>query len=226
MSKITVLRMLADHPDVVRMSGLRANGSKYARALLQDDQLDKPVREGSAKLDAVTEYLTDFLDISEHNKAVVFCSYVDMLPLLSDALGKYRTVTFHGGLSDKERDAVKTQFQTDPATRVFISSDAGGYGVDLPQANLLVNYDQPWQAGMAKQRNARIRRAASQWTNVTVQDFLTEGSIEERIWNMVAHKQAVAGAALDGTGITESGEIASTLDSLRTFLTERVESAT
>ena len=222
MSKITVLRMLADHPDVVRMSGLRSDGSKYARALLQDGQLDKPVREGSAKLSAVTEYVTDFLDISEHNKAVVFCTYVDMLPLLSEALGSTQCVTFHGGLSDKERDAVKTRFQTDDKVRVFISSDAGGYGVDLPQANLLVNYDQPWQAGMAKQRNARIRRASSEWTNVVVQDFLTEGSIEERIWAMVNHKQAVAAAALDGTGITESGGVASTLDSLRTFLREGV----
>jgi hypothetical protein len=93
--------------------------------------------------------------------------------------------------------------------------------VDLPQANLLVNYDQPWQAGMAKQRNARIRRAASEWTNVTVQDFLSMDSIEERIHRMVAHKSAVAGAALDGTGITEFGEVASTLSSLRTFLRER-----
>ena len=225
MSKITVLRMLADHPDVVRMSGLRSDGSKYARALLQDGQLDKPVREGSAKLSAVSEYVTDFLDISEHNKAVVFCTYVDMLPLLSEALGSTQCVTFHGGLSDKERDAVKTRFQTDDKVRVFISSDAGGYGVDLPQANLLVNYDQPWQAGMAKQRNARIRRASSEWTNVVVQDFLTEGSIEERIWAMVNHKQAVASAALDGTGITEAGHVASNLDSLRSFLRERTEYA-
>jgi SNF2 family DNA or RNA helicase len=226
MSKITVLRMLSDHPDVVRMSGLRANGSKYARALLQDGQLDKPVREGSTKLDAMVEYLDDFLDISEHNKAVVFTSWVDMLPLIQEKLGKHKTVLFHGQLSDKERDAVKTQFQTDRATRVFISSDAGGYGVDLPQANLLVNYDQPWQAGMAKQRNARIRRAASKWTNVTVQDFLVEDSIEDRIWRMVTHKSAVATAALDGKGIKDTGEISSTLESLRTFLTERVEHGT
>lgn len=226
MSKITVLRMLADHPDVVRMSGLRANGSKYARHLLQDGQLDRPVQEGSAKLDAMTEYVTDFLDISDRNKVVIFSTYVDMLPKIQEALGSYRCVLFHGGLPDKERDTVKAQFQTDRATRVFISSDAGGYGVDLPQANLLVNYDQPWQAGMAKQRNARIRRAASTWTNVTVQDFLTAGSIEERIWRMVGHKQAVSAAAIDGRGITKDGEIASTLDSLRTFLKERVESAT
>jgi SNF2 family DNA or RNA helicase len=222
MSKITVLRMLADHPDVVRLSGLRDDGSKYARALLQDGQLDRPVREGSAKLDALAEYVLDFLDISERNKAVIFSTYVDMLPLIQQALGAHKCVLFHGGLSDKERDAVKTQFQTDRATRVFISSDAGGYGVDLPQANLLVNYDQPWQAGMAKQRNARIRRAASEWTNVTVQDFLSEGSIEERIHRMVAHKHAVSTAALDGTGITLTGEVASSLESLRSFLREGV----
>lgn len=222
MSKITVLRMLADHPDVVRMSGLREKGSLFARHLLQDGQLDKPVREGSTKTEAVVDYLIDFLDISDKNKAVVFCSYVDMLPILSEALGTDRCVTFHGQLTDKERDNVKTRFQTDPKVRVFISSDAGGYGVDLPQANLLINYDQPWQAGMAKQRNARIRRAASEWTNVTVQDFLTEGSIEERIWAMVNHKQAVAEAALDGKGISDDGFIMSTLDSLRTFLREGV----
>jgi SNF2 family DNA or RNA helicase len=225
MSKITVLRMLADHPDVVRMSGLRERGSRYARDLLQSGRLDRPVHEGSAKLEAVVEYLNEFLDISERNKAVVFCTYVDMLPKIQEALGRHKCVLFHGGLSDKERDSVKTQFQTDRATRVFISSDAGGYGVDLPQANLLINYDQPWQAGMAKQRNARIRRAASEWTNVTVQDFLTEGSIEERIYRMVTHKAAVSAGAIDGKGLTETGEIGSTLQSLRSFLREGVDSA-
>jgi hypothetical protein len=48
------------------------------------------------------------------------------------------------------------RFQESADCRVLVSSDAGGYGVDLPQANLLINYDLPWGGGLAVQRNCWI----------------------------------------------------------------------
>jgi SNF2 family DNA or RNA helicase len=123
-------------------------------------------------------------------------------------------------MTPKDRETAKSTFQTDPNRRVFVSTDAGGYGLDLPQANLLINYDLPWQAGLLKQRNARIRRASSEWEHVVIQDFIVEGTIEERLLQMLDHKIAVSDAFVDGEGILEDGSLGSSLESLRAFLSE------
>jgi SNF2 family DNA or RNA helicase len=125
---------------------------------------------------------------------------------------------YTGEMNAKAKEDSKLKFQTQPGTRILVSSDAGGYGVDLPQANLLINYDLPWNAGLAVQRNGRIRRASSTWKTIVVQDFLMEGSIEERQHAMLAQKLAVAGAVLDGEGINSEGGVALTAGSLRAFL--------
>jgi superfamily II DNA or RNA helicase len=117
----------------------------------------------------------------------------------------------------KKEDA-KVKFQTRPHIRVLVSSDAGGYGVDLPQANLLLNYDQPWSAGLAVQRNGRINRTSSEWSTITIQDILIKDSIEQRQYNMLQQKKSVANAVLDGEGINSSGGVDMTVGSLISFL--------
>ena len=109
-------------------------------------------------------------------------------------------------------------FNNDPNIRVLISSDAGGYGVDLPAANLLVNYDLPWSSGSAIQRNGRIQRASSTWPSIVIQDLLVAGSIEERQHEALQQKTAIANAIIDGEGIDEDGGIAMTTGSLKQFL--------
>jgi hypothetical protein len=88
----------------------------------------------------------------------------------------------------------------------------------LPQANLLVNYDLPWSAGKAVQRNSRIRRASSKWPSVIIQDFLVLNSIEERQFEMLNQKNLVADAVVDGTGINIKGGVDLTVGSLLNFL--------
>jgi len=108
----------------------------------------------------------------------------------------------------------------DPDCRIFISSDAGGYGVDLPNANLLINYDLPWNAGLAVQRNGRIKRASSRWPTITIQDILMKGSIEERQFDMLQQKNAVADAVMDGQGINSRGGVDLTVGSLLNFISQ------
>lgn len=208
MGKIQTARMFLDHPEVV----FEADGD-YATSIATTKLAGAP----SPKLDAVIAYVNDFLEASENNKVVIFTSFVHMASLLEICWGR-AAVKFTGQMGARTREAAKVKFQTDPNVRVFVSTDAGGYGLDLPQANLLVNYDQPWQAGLLKQRNARIRRASSEWDYVVVQDFVVGGTLEERMLDMLAHKIAVSDAIIDGEGITEDGDLISDLDSLRSFL--------
>jgi SNF2 family DNA or RNA helicase len=138
-----------------------------------------------------------------------------MLAPIQDAVGG---TLYTGSMNAKEKEASKTKFLTDPDCRVFISSDAGGYGVDLPIANLLINYGLPWSAGLAVQRNGRIKRASSRWPSITIQDMLVANSIEERQYDMLQQKNAVADAVMDGQGINAKGGVDLTVGSLISFL--------
>jgi len=154
---------------------------------------------------------------------VVFTCYLGMLPLIESALTKKKigNTSYSGLMNSKEKEESKVLFQTSKEVRVLISTDAGGYGVDLPQANLLINYDLPWSSGTAVQRNSRIRRASSTWKSVIIQDFLMEDSIEERQYQMLNQKTAVANAIIDGEGINTKGGVDLTVGSLLNFIQER-----
>jgi SNF2 family DNA or RNA helicase len=213
MSKLTALRMLCDHPMLLEYS---SSSSGYAAELKETGRLDKVTK--SSKLSALKEYVDNFLGEYEGNKIVIFTSYVHMVDLIRETLGDWGSAPYTGELNAKDKEHSKLSFQTDPNIRILVSSDAGGYGVDLPQANLLINYDLPWNAGLAVQRNGRIRRASSTWASIVIQDFLMEGSIEERLHAMLQQKIAIATAVVDGEGIDDKGGVALTAGSLRAFL--------
>lgn len=238
MSKITALRMLCDSPMLLvesstkyqngwkEVDGERVNipgsrgGSAYLAELKENGWLDN-IEDKSPKLDAVVDYICEHLDTDENSKVVVFSTYLGVLPLLEAQFAKrdVQCRLYSGEMNAKEKETSKEEFQNSKEVRVLISSDAGGYGVDLPQANLLVNYDLPWSSGTAVQRNSRIRRASSKWKTVIIQDFLVFNSIEERQYEMLNQKNAVADAVLDGEGINDKGGIDLTVGSLLNFLT-------
>ena len=221
MSKVGCLKMLCSHPDLLKISAHRFSmltnaGSSYAYELQDAGLLDTLTK--SPKLDMLTSYVKDFLDQSEANKTVIFCSFLDMADMIVKSFGEDICVTYTGRLDAKTKEKHKTRFNEDPSVRIFISTDAGGYGVDLPAANLLINYDLPWSNGLAVQRNGRINRASSEWPSIVIQDFLMLGSIEERQHEMLSQKNAVASAVIDGSGIDAKGGLSLTLSSLRNFL--------
>ena len=223
MAKLTALRMLCDHPALVRTSGTTYNsnplgiqGSKYAGELLLEGRLDRVLK--TPKLEILKETVAEFLNSDPNNKLVIFTSFVTMTNIIAKDLAMFGVQTYTGKMNAREKEDAKVDFQTNPATRILVSSDAGGYGVDLPQANLLINYDLPWNAGLALQRNGRIRRASSTWKHVVIQDILMKGSIEERQYAMLQQKMSVANAIIDGEGLDDAGGLKLTVGSLRKFL--------
>lgn len=224
MGRIQALRMLCSHPPLFQHSAREyekqgKHGSGYIYSHFNDrvHTLTK-----SPKMDAVVKYLKDFLDTNSAYKAVVFSSFLLPATELSTRLlaAGYDNRLYTGQLDAKQKETAKTAFQDTDEVRVLISSDAGGYGVDLPQGNLLINYDQPWSNGMMVQRNGRIIRTSSQWQAITLQDFIVDGSIEQRQWNMLRQKSAVASAVIDGKGINAKGGVDLTVGSLMKFLEE------
>ena len=214
MSKLTALRMLSDHPELLKHS---TTSSGYVGELEERGMLEKLTKH--PKLSTLKTYVDEFLEQNDENKVVIFTSYVHMVWLIQEHLG-YASAKYTGEMDAKQKEESKVWFQTDPNCRILVSSDAGGYGVDLPQANLLINYDLPWNAGLALQRNGRIRRASSTWPSIVIQDFLMGGSIEERQHAMLVQKMAIANAIIDGEGINQEGGVALTAGTLRNFLEE------
>jgi len=225
MSKIGALKMLCSHPDLLITSAQKFNqmnglGSAYISELVDSGALEGVT--SSPKLDYLIQYIKDFLEQDEANKVVIFATYVDMLDKIAEALGPEQCRLYSGKLNAKTKEENKIAFNTDVSVRVLISSDAGGYGVDLPAANLLVNYDLPWSSGTAVQRNGRIKRASSTWPSIVITDILVNGSIEQRQWEALQQKNALASAVIDGEGIDENGGINMNVGSLKQFLSAAI----
>lgn len=222
MSRLTVLRMLCDNPELVRRSAQefldpRSNsGSQYAADIVQAGWLDSVSK--TPKLDAVLEYIEHVLAEDPANKVVLFSFFKQNLRLIQQSTRHLtKSVLFMGGMDAADRDKSKQQFAQDPATRLFLSSDAGGYGVDLPMANYLISYDLPWSSGKLEQREARIIRLSSQFPHVTVTSFVMHSSIEERQYEMLQHKRRINEAFVDGMH-HKSGTMEIDITSLSSFI--------
>jgi SNF2 family DNA or RNA helicase len=223
MARLTVLRMLCDNPQLVRDSARQYNdpsnneGSAYADSVINAGILSPAA--SSPKLDAVIDYIKDILNEDPSNKVVIFSFFKKNLRLIQEATkGFADSVLFMGGMSADERDAAKQRFATEQHVRLFLSSDAGGYGVDLPQANYLISYDLPWSAGKLDQREARIIRLSSEHPHVTITSFVMKGSIEERQYEMLQQKRGINEAFID-KGYDTQGNFQLSLGSLSDFLT-------
>ena len=222
MSRLTTLRMFCDNPALVKLSAemyLNDNttqGSKHASQVIAQGLIQDNFN--TPKLDAVVQYITDVLEENPKNKVVLFSFFKNNLRLIQEATkATTRSVLFMGGMDMMDRDKAKQEFSTDPNTRLFLSSDAGGYGVDLPIANYLISYDLPWSAGKLDQREARIIRLSSEFPHVNVVSFVMKGSIEERQYEMLQEKRGINKAFIDG-GYDNKGSFQLNLGALSEFL--------
>jgi len=223
MSRLTVLRMLCDNPALIEQSSAdfadtNVNaGSEYAHSLYSRGLLS-PLRT-APKLDACVDYIQAVLDEDPKNKVVLFSFFKKNLRLIQERTKEMAdSVLFMGGMTAPERDAAKQTFANDPNCRIFLSSDAGGYGVDLPMANYLISYDLPWSSGKLEQREARIIRLSSQFPHVTIATFVMKGSIEERQYEMLQVKKSINEAFVDGKHLDNQGSFVLDINTLSTFL--------
>jgi len=223
MSRLTVLRMLCDNPELVRESARAyaddstSAGSQYAFEIVQNGWMTGVT--SAPKLTTCVEYISEVLDEHPDNKVVLFSFFKKNLHLIKAATKDITdSVLFMGGMSAEDKDKVKHTFANDKNTRLFLSSDAGGYGVDLPMANYLISYDLPWSSGKLEQREARIIRLSSKFDHVTIATFVMQGSIEERQYDMLQHKKSVNEAFIDGKHHDQEQGLSITLDTLSGFL--------
>jgi hypothetical protein len=118
--------------------------------------------------------------------------------LAGEELGKLGIgfVSLHGGVPSRQRGALIEKFRNDPACKVFLSTDAGGVGLNLQAASAVVNLEPPWNPARLEQRIGRVHRLG-QSRPVHVIHMLTSDSIEERVWETLSLKKALFAGVFD-----------------------------
>src|SRR5207237_160501 len=113
----------------------------------------------SPKLDELAELMHDLVSAGPH-KAVVFSQWEVMLHKAAEVLDRLQIgyTLLHGGIPGKDRRALLDRFRDDPACRVFLSTDAGGTGLNLQAADTVVNLEVPCNPAVLEQRVARVYR--------------------------------------------------------------------
>jgi len=151
----------------------------------------------SPKLKEFREIITDVVK-GEDRKVVVFSEFERMTHLAGEELRKLGIgfVSLHGGVPSRKRGALIEKFRDDPACKVFLSTDAGGVGLNLQAASVLVNFEPPWNPARLEQRIGRVHRLG-QPRPVHVIHMLTDKSIEEREWETLALKKSLFAGVFD-----------------------------
>jgi len=152
----------------------------------------------SPKLKEFREIVRELV-IEEARKVVVFSEYERMTWLVGEELKKLRIgfVSLHGGVPGRKRGELMARFRQEPECSVFLSTDAGGVGLNLQAASAVVNFEPPWNPARLEQRIGRVHRMG-QLQPVQVIHLLTEKSIEERVWETMRLKKALFAGLFDG----------------------------
>ncbi|MCY9657479.1 DEAD/DEAH box helicase [Paenibacillus chondroitinus] len=194
LASLTKLKQICDHPSLFLKEGDRA-GAGVAPG--------RGVR--SAKLERLLEMIDELR--SDGGGCLIFTQFVEMGHLLQRVIAQERgePVQFlHGAVAKAKRDEMIARFQDDALPeaercRIFILSlKAGGTGLNLTAANHVFHYDRWWNPAVENQATDRAFRIG-QSRDVQVHKFITLGTLEERIDEMIERKKGLSDQIV-GTG--------------------------
>lgn len=198
--------MLLDYPDLIWWSAMEyekdsPDGSAYAHGLWKSGALSEI--DTHPKLDRLIAEVDFILESDPQSKIIIVSKYKFMLSVINAILDdkKIESVVFTGDLNAKQRAVIVEQFSNQPDCRVFLTSYAGGYGLDLYMADYLINYDLPWSAGTQDQINSRHIRASSEFSKVYIRNLIVANSIEERKLRILRRKGQLLSSVIDGDEI-------------------------
>ena len=155
---------------------------------------------GSAKLDTCMELLPNAVDAG--HKVLLFSQFTSMLALIEERLvaAKIASLTLTGATSKEERARLVDTFQTGDVPVFLISLKAGGVGLNLTAADVVIHYDPWWNVSAQNQATDRAHRIG-QTRAVSVFKLICQDTIEERILQMQERKHDLAESVLGGEGV-------------------------
>lgn len=158
---------------------------------------------GNSKLDITIEMI-DSYSIDNH-KILIFSSFIGVLKSISEKLIQ-KNIDFSyidGSISASDRTRLVEQFNSDSNKKVFlISLKAGGTGLNITSADIVIHYDPWWNLAAENQASDRAHRIG-QKNNVEVIKLISKGTIEEKIINLQESKKDIIEKVMTGKAIKE-----------------------
>ncbi len=136
-------------------------------------------------------------------KVLIFTEFVPTQEMLREFLGDrgISIVCLNGSMGMEERKQVQDAFAKN--TRILISTDAGGEGLNLQFCHVVVNYDIPWNPMRLEQRIGRVDRIGQTYA-VRALNFVFEDTVEYRVREVLEEKLAVI---LNDFGVDKTGDV-------------------
>lgn len=160
-----------------------------------------PASDESCKLDALKLLLES--TVANKTKVIVFSQYVKTLRWLETHLDPLPTSLYYGEQSPSERDAVLAKFAEEEGPRVLLMSlRAGGVGLNIPSADLVILFDRWWNPAVEEQAVNRAHRFG-RTTALYVVRLLVQDSIEDRIDDILSAKRQLFDEYVEAVDVPE-----------------------
>ena len=142
------------------------------------------------KVETLTDTIDFILNAEPDQKIIVFTEFVATQAYLQQLLENkgYTVSILNGGMSIEERNEALREFRE--KTSIFISTDAGGEGLNLQFSNIIINYDLPWNPMKIEQRCGRADRIG-QKRDVHIYNFIITDTVENRVREVLEEKLSV-----------------------------------
>ena len=173
--------------------------------------VDKKGPDESPKLDEFEKLIGDIC-LEGGRKAVVFTQWEIFQRMAAERVREagIEYVRLYGGVPSEKRGDLIARFRDDPDCRIFFSTDAGGLGLNLQWASVVVNLDLPWNPAVLEQRISRVHRMG-QKENVSVLLLTSENSFEHKMEGVLAGKRELFDATILPDAAVDEVEVSSVM---------------
>ncbi len=146
------------------------------------------------------EGILDELVVQSGRKMVIFSEWTTMTYLIARQLSKMGIdfVELSGKVPVNKRQALIDEFTHNPDCKVFLSTDAGGTGLNLQAADCVLNFELPWNPAKLNQRIGRVHRIGQSSSSINVINLVSKDSIEEKILAGIQLKTELFNGVFDG----------------------------
>lgn len=161
----------------------------------------------SPKLEELKYILLEKLDVvNSDRKIIIFSEWIKVHKLIGHVLRENNIgfTELNGTVPVKLRGELIRKFETNPQCKIFLSTEAGGSGLNLQVADTLINFELPWNPAKKNQRIGRIDRLGQKSNKLTIFNFITRNSIEQQIASGLLVKQNLFDGVLDSASKTNS----------------------
>jgi len=157
-----------------------------------------PRTGASSKLDQLSADMAEVA--ASDRKAIVFSQYIEPLVKMNEALKAFGPMQYHGQIPHKERQRILDRFKIDTSKHVILMSyGTGSVGLNLQFTNYVFLFDRWWNPAVEDQAINRAHRLG-QKEPVFVQRFITPGTIEERVAEVLEKKRQLFAELIEGNG--------------------------